>query len=49
MTENKDKEWKKILAEFLKKLKVIRDDFTGKVEIDLNQGGIGSISRTEKL
>ena len=49
MTENNNKEWKKILAEFLKKLKIIRDDFTGKVDIDFNQGGIGSIQRTEKL
>lgn len=49
MDDKNNKEWKKILAEFMKKIKVIRDDFTGKIEIDLNQGGIGSIKRTENL
>lgn len=49
MSDKTDKEWKKILADFLKKLKIIREDFTGKIEVDLNQGGIGSIKRIENL
>lgn len=45
----KDTEWKRILAEFFKKLGIIQDKFTGKIDIDFNQGGIRSIIRSEAI
>ena len=39
------KEIKKTLCEKLKELKIIDNKFTGKIVIDLNQGGIGKIHR----
>ena len=57
MTENNElddinlihNEWQKKLGTFLKELKIIREGFTGKIDIDFNQGGIGSLNRTERL
>ena len=44
-----DINWKKILAEALKKLGLISNDFTGKIVIDLNQGGVRSLNRSEEV
>ena len=41
--------WKKILAEMLKKIGLIREDFTGKVTINLNQGGVVDVEKAERL
>ena len=41
--------WKKTLTEVLKELEIIRLDMTGKIVINLNQGGITDIERRERL
>ena len=42
-------DWKKILAEMLKKIGLIKEDFTGKVTINLNQGGVVDVEKAERL
>jgi hypothetical protein len=44
-----DINWKKILAEALRKLGIVPENFTGKIVIDFNQGGIRSLNRSEDL
>lgn len=44
-TEN----WKKVLSEYLKKLKLIHNEFTGDIKIDLFNGGVGDVKKTETL
>jgi hypothetical protein len=44
-----DINWKKVLSEALKKLGIIGEDFTGKIIIDCNQGGIRSLNRSEEV
>lgn len=41
--------WKKCLVEVLLRLKILRPDFTGKIIINLNQGGITDIDRVDKI
>jgi hypothetical protein len=42
-------DWKKMLAETLLELGIIKGTFTGKIEINLNQATIADIKRTETL
>jgi len=42
-------DWKKILIEVLTKLAIIKPDFTGKVELNINEGGITCVNKTESL
>jgi hypothetical protein len=42
-----DKEWKRILVEILKKLKLIDDRWTGEIVIGINEGIIKFIRRSE--
>jgi hypothetical protein len=41
--------WKQDLTEYLKKLGLIPKDFTGKITINLSQGSIGDVEKTERL
>ncbi len=41
--------WKKKLSETLKDLGLINEDFTGKILVDLNQGGVRNLDKTEQL
>lgn len=41
--------WKKKLSEALKELGIIDEDFKGKVLIELNQGGVRSLDKTEQF
>lgn len=41
--------WKQLLKELLVKLDIIKPEFTGKVTININQGGITDIEKTERL
>ena len=41
--------WKKKLSEALKELGIISEDFNGKILIDLTQGGVRSLDKTEQL
>ena len=41
--------WKKKLSETLKELGIISEDFNGKILIDLTQGGVRSLDKTEQL
>ena len=42
-------EWKKILANILKQIGLIKEDFTGKVTINFNQGGVVDVEKAERL
>ena len=52
MTENREqykevlKEKKKALSEFLLQKKITIPEFTGKIELDISQGTVGSIKQT---
>jgi hypothetical protein len=41
--------WKKVLSETLKKLKIIDERWTGEITIGINEGGIRFIRRSETL
>ncbi len=41
--------WKKKLSETLKDLGLISKDFTGRILIDLNQGGVRCLDKTEQF
>jgi hypothetical protein len=41
--------WKAILAETLKKAGIIPDLFTGRITININQGAISDLERTERM
>lgn len=41
--------WKKELATFLKKLGLVKEDQTGKIIINMNQGGVTDVEKTEKM
>lgn len=43
------KDWKRLLVEVLKKLAIIKSDFTGKIELHMNEGGITCVNKTETL
>ncbi len=45
----KEEDWKRRLAELLREHPDIGDDFTGKVEINMNQGGITRIFANKEL
>ena len=47
MAESAD--WKKDLAAILKRLDLIKSDYTGKVIVNFNQGGITDLEKTEKI
>lgn len=40
---------KALLIELMKKLSIINSDFTGKVTMNFNQGGLTAIEKTEKI
>jgi hypothetical protein len=42
-------DWKKMLADILKRLGLIKDEFSGKIEIEMNDGGVRNAKRTEHL
>lgn len=42
-------DWKEVLAEALRQLSIIGRKFSGKIEIDVNEGGIRNAKRTERL
>ena len=42
-------EWKKILAEILVKLGLLPEKFTGKIEIELAEGGVRYLEKRERL
>ena len=46
---NKDKEWKRLIIEILVKLKIIDAGFTGRIILNINQGGLSDIERVERL
>ena len=41
--------WKKMLAETLRSLGIVKVNTTGKVVVNFNQGGITDIEKTERL
>jgi hypothetical protein len=43
------REWKKVLFAVLNKLGIISEDFTGKIVVNINQGGITDLEKTERL
>ncbi len=45
----KEEDWKRRLAELLREHPDIGNDFTGKVEINMNQGGITRIFANKEL
>jgi hypothetical protein len=42
-------QWKTDFAQLLKRLGVVDETFTGRVTINLNQGGVTEIEKTEKI
>lgn len=42
-------DWKKALIRLLRELNVIPDTFTGKLIINMNQGNITDIEKTERI
>ncbi len=47
--EKCERGWKKQLSAMLKELGFTNNDFKGKIVIELNQGGVRSLNRTEKF
>jgi hypothetical protein len=43
------KEWKKRLAEILKEHSDIGEDMTGKIEVNMNNGGVSKIYTNKEL
>jgi hypothetical protein len=41
--------WKRLLTDLLKKLKIISEQWTGRITINVNDGNIGSIEKTERI
>lgn len=41
--------WKRLLTEVLKKLKLIADGWSGRITINVNDGNVGSIEKTERI
>lgn len=40
---------RKLLVDFLKSSAIITDNFTGKIELILNQGGLVDVTKVEKV